>query len=228
MKTKYLGGLIVVLVVLFVFIIFSNSGTNVNTISVQEFEDLTNQENVFVINAHTPYVGEIEGTDLIAESWDNMISYENELPKDKSTPIAVYCRSGRMAETSAKQLLKMGYTNVYNLEGGMKGWQSSGRKLVQNVEETGETKEFNMIANNWDFIPNEIEVNLGDRVVLHVESVEGNHGIALFDFGVNEFLSQGEAVDIEFLADKQGTFSFFCNIPCGSGHGNMGGQLIVN
>ncbi|TKJ17923.1 sulfurtransferase [Candidatus Woesearchaeota archaeon B3_Woes] len=92
---------------------------------------LMENEDLFVINTHTPYIGEIDGTDLIAEDWDNMISYIDQLPKDKETPILVYCRSGRMAETSAEQLADLGYNNVYSLDGGMNAWQASGRNLVQ-------------------------------------------------------------------------------------------------
>ncbi len=219
-----LGLLVVILIFFFIF-----SNPNKTTlVDSNQFEQLISPEEVYVINAHTPYIGEIEGTDLNAYNWENMESYLDQLPEDKSTPIAIYCRSGRMSSISAHQLLELGYTNIYDLEGGMNAWQSSGRNLVQNVEETGEIKEFNLIANNWNFLSNEIEVNLGDRVILHVESVEGTHGIALADFGINEFINQGETVDIEFLADKQGTFSFYCNVPCGHGHSSMNGLFIVN
>ena len=46
-------------------------------------------------------------------------------------------------------------------------------------------------------------------------------------FNVSEMLEPGKTVSVEFVADKQGTFSFFCNVFCGSGHGNMKGTLIV-
>jgi rhodanese-related sulfurtransferase len=216
----------ILLILALIFLVKTPTG-NVTSIPPGEFESFIESEEVFVINTHTPYIGEIEGTDLIAEEWDNMILYQNQLPEDKDTPLAIYCRSGRMAQTSAKKLEEMGYKNIYNLEGGMNSWQSSGREIVQNIEETGEIKEFNIIANNWNFIPKEIEVNLGDRVILNIKSVEGSHGIALFDFGINEYLVPEDEVSVEFIADKKGVFNFFCNVPCGHGHSSMGGQLIV-
>lgn len=97
-----------------------------------------------------------------------------------------------------------------------------------NVQPTGEIKEFDIIAKNWEFSPSTIEVNLGDKVELHVESIEGTHGFAISDFGINERLVPGNDVHIDFIADKRGTFGFFCSVPCGSGHGGMRGQLIVN
>ena len=87
--------------------------------------------------------------------------------------------------------------------------------------------EIDMIAKQWLFEPDVITVNQGDTVKLHIQSIDVDHGIALLDFGVNEKLASGEAVDIEFVADKTGTFSFFCNVMCGQGHGDMTGQLIV-
>ncbi|MBL7058888.1 cupredoxin domain-containing protein [Candidatus Pacearchaeota archaeon] len=220
-----IGGLLVVILIF--FFVFLNPN-KINSVSSDQFEQLISSEEVYVINAHTPYIGEIEGTDLNAYNWENMDSYLDQLPEDKSTPIAIYCRSGRMSTISAHQLLELGYTNIYDLDGGMNTWQSSGRNLVQNVEETGEIKEFDIVANNWDFSPNKIEVNLGDQVILNIESVEGAHGIALYDFEINEFINQGDQITIEFIANKQGTFSFYCNVPCGHGHSSMNGLFIVN
>lgn len=40
---------------------------------------------------------------------------------DKNAPIFIYCRSGRRSVTAANILLKLGYTDVYNL-GGIIDW----------------------------------------------------------------------------------------------------------
>jgi cytochrome c oxidase subunit 2 len=158
-----------------------------------------------------------------------MESYINRLPEDKNAPIAIYCRSGRMSAISAQQLNDLGYANIYDLEGGMNAWQSSGRRLTNSqIEETGETKEFDIIAKKWEFSPETIEVNLGDKVLLHITSIDVAHGIYLSDFGINEQLPLDQTIDIEFIADKKGSFSFSCNVFCGMGHGSMKGQLIVN
>ncbi len=95
------------------------------------------------------------------------------------------------------------------------------------VQLTGQTKEIEITARNWEFVPETIEVNLGDRVELHIESVEGTHGFMLSEFGINERLEPYQDVHVDFIADKRGTFSFSCSVPCGSGHGRMTGQLIV-
>ena len=54
----------------------------------------------------------------------------DKLPKDTSTPIAVYCRSGRMSGVVADNLKAMGYQKIYDLDGGMNSWEESGRKII--------------------------------------------------------------------------------------------------
>ena len=99
--------------------------------------------------------------------------------------------------------------------------------LNSDVQPTGEVKEFDIIAKNWEFTPNTIEVNRGDKVKLHIKSIEGTHGFRLSEFGINEKLELNKDVSVEFVADKQGTFMFACSVPCGSGHIGMKGMLIV-
>lgn len=90
---------------------------------------LENKDFVFV-NTHIPYEGELEQT-------DQFIAFEaagpqrvNEYPADKSAKIVLYCRSGRMSTIVAQELVKAGYTNVWNLEGGMMAWEKAGYELL--------------------------------------------------------------------------------------------------
>ena len=124
-----LGGLF--LIALLLLFILSNPNKTI-LMNSNEFEQLISSEEVFVINTHTPYMGEIVGTDLIAEDWQNMESYLSQLPADKSTPIAVYCRSGSMSAVAAQQLKQMGYNAIYDLDGGMNAWQENGKNIIQN------------------------------------------------------------------------------------------------
>lgn len=41
---------------------------------------------------------------------------------DKETVIIVYCASGMRSADAAKELINLGYTNVYNLDGGLINW----------------------------------------------------------------------------------------------------------
>ena len=128
-KKIYLLGLIVIILIGTIY--FLNK-PKIKLINSEEFNKLKNSENVFVLNTHTPYEGEIEGTDFIIEDWEHIELYKNKLPEDKNTRILVYCRSGRMADSAAEQLLDLGYKNVYNLKGGMNAWKANGRELIFN------------------------------------------------------------------------------------------------
>ncbi len=108
----------------------SKTTSEIILLSPAEFEKIIQNESVFLLNTHTPYVGEINGTDLILEDWENVKGAMNKLPADLSQPIAVYCNSGRMSGEAVKQLKKMGYEKIYDLDGGMIAWENSGRKII--------------------------------------------------------------------------------------------------
>ena len=88
-------------------------------------------------------------------------------------------------------------------------------------------KEFKITAKQFQFEPETIEVSKGDKVRLIVTSMDVPHGIKIAEYGINERLDVGKPATIEFIADKEGTFTAFCSVFCGSGHSNMKGKLIV-
>ncbi len=96
----------------------------------QEFAARMEEPDAAVINVHIPYEGELEQTDAFIPY--DKIRGDSALPKDKNTPILLYCRSGNMSEEAGAVLHEDGYTNVAHLEGGMKAWEAAGHKLVHN------------------------------------------------------------------------------------------------
>jgi len=88
-------------------------------------------------------------------------------------------------------------------------------------------KEFSLIAQKFEFVPDTITVSRGDTVRMSIESVDVDHGITISAFGVNEYLESGETTIVEFVANKRGEFPFICSVFCGSGHGQMRGMLVV-
>jgi len=98
---------------------------------------------------------------------------------------------------------------------------------TEKINELGTVKSFVIIAKRFEFIPNNIQVNKGDRIILEITSEDVIHGFSIDKYGINEKIEPGETTIVEFVADKVGTFTFQCSIFCGSGHGGMIGNLIV-
>lgn len=71
------------------------------------------------INVHVPAIEiDLDGTDLAMPFNDLEVA---RLPSDRSTALAVYCRSGAMSAVAVRRLLDLGYTNVVELDGGTEG-----------------------------------------------------------------------------------------------------------
>ncbi len=100
------------------------------TLTIDEFgEILASQSDAYtVVNVHIPYEGEVEETDLQVP-YNDIDALTAALP-DKDAPIVLYCRSGRMSEEASRALVALGYTQVWDVPGGMVAWQSSGREIL--------------------------------------------------------------------------------------------------
>jgi len=53
------------------------------------------------------------------------------LAQYREKPVIVYCRSGHRSSGYCRMLRKQGFTSVYNLAGGVLGWQKSGLPLIR-------------------------------------------------------------------------------------------------
>lgn len=106
-----------------------NGGTYIN-IDSRQLKAILKDKDFVLVNVHIPFAGDIPNTDLsipydrIAES-----QYLAQLPDDKNAKIILYCRSGRMSQMATEKLVSLGYTNIWNLKGGMDGWERAGYEL---------------------------------------------------------------------------------------------------
>ena len=69
------------------------------------------------------------------------------LPTDKSTKIVVYCSLGIRSETVAHKLIEEGYTNVYNLYGGIFEWKNANFQVLDTLGNT--TEKVHTFSKNW-------------------------------------------------------------------------------
>lgn len=73
-----------------------------------------------------------------------------QLPSDKNTKIVVYCSLGIRSEDIAEQLKKKGFTNVYNLYGGIFEWKNQNNAVVNSEGiQTNKVHTFNKEWSKW-------------------------------------------------------------------------------
>jgi nitrous-oxide reductase len=81
------------------------------------------------------------------------------------------------------------------------------------------------------FNPDLIEVNKGDRVILHMTNIEqtpdATHGLGIPGMDINVSLDAGETTSVSFIADTPGSYSFYCTEFCSALHLEMQGWLLV-
>ena len=88
-------------------------------------------------------------------------------------------------------------------------------------EENSGVEEYTVKAFRYGYQPDTLTVKKGDLVKITIDNTDGTHGMRLQDFGVEDMEY------VEFTPDKTGTFTWYCNNFCGSGHSSMSGTLIV-
>ncbi|WP_298749709.1 Sec-dependent nitrous-oxide reductase [uncultured Arcobacter sp.] len=79
--------------------------------------------------------------------------------------------------------------------------------------------------------PERITVNKGDKVTIHMTNLERaqdeTHGFTVGGFDQHASLEPGETTTIEFIADREGVFPYYCTEFCSALHLEMMGYLMV-
>ena len=96
---------------------------------------LINRENALVIDvrATDEYVaGHLPDSRNIP--LDQLEARAVELDSKKDAPLILVCQTGARSAGACKQLEKLGFTRVNNLEGGIAGWRSAGLPLKKGAK----------------------------------------------------------------------------------------------
>ncbi|WP_048050921.1 rhodanese-like domain-containing protein [Methanosarcina soligelidi] len=132
------------LVILIAILIFAPRGgerpSGFTNVSVEGAKELLDEEDVFLLDVRTPSEFNsfhIESATLIpvtnssgsSLSSDKLLEARvDEVPENKK--ILVYCRSGHRSILASKILVNAGYSQVYNMEGGINAWTGAGYPVV--------------------------------------------------------------------------------------------------
>lgn len=103
-------------------------GGSYTNVTATELQDLLNKKDFTLVNVHIPFEGNLPKTDL-SIPFDTIGQNLSKLPGDKNAKLFLYCRSGRMSDIAARKLVKLGYTNIWNLDGGMVAWEQAGLQI---------------------------------------------------------------------------------------------------
>ena len=95
------------------------------------------------------------------------------------------------------------------------------------VQAAPQPKVIKIVAKRFDYTPGKITVKKGQPVMLELTSRDVVMGLNLPDFNVRGDMIPGKPTRVRFTPDKTGTFTFLCDIFCGSGHEQMQGTITV-
>ncbi|WP_430411622.1 rhodanese-like domain-containing protein [Kordia sp.] len=113
-------------------------------------EELIQKENIVLLDSREKIEFEtshIENAICVGYDKFKLKKIKKLLPKDKSKPIIVYCSLGIRSEDVAEKLKKAGYTNVYNLYGGIFEWKNKDNPVIDN--KGNETENVHTFNEDW-------------------------------------------------------------------------------
>ncbi len=124
---------------------------------------------------------------------------------------------------------------VYPQIGYDPGTMSAARNAVmggqEGIQRSGNQVTVRMTAIRSHFTPEYIRVRQGDRVTIHITSIEqahdATHGFGISKYNINLSLEPGESQTVTFVADQAGVFPFYCTEFCSALHLEMTGYLLV-
>jgi nitrite reductase (NO-forming) len=139
--------------------------------------------------------------------------------------------------------VKLGMSGTLQVNANSGSQHASDAHLAMSNPTSGKTVEFTLVSGLSDgkmvFIGKggeidgksnpELKVGVGDTVKVTLISGEGaQHNFYIDEFGVKsaDVTGQGNSVSVEFVADKEGTFAYYCAIP-GHRQAGMEGKIIV-
>lgn len=82
-------------------------------------------------------------------------------------------------------------------------------------------------AKRFDYTPGELTLKKGEPVILELTSRDVLMGFNLPDFDLRADMVPDKVTRVRFVPDKTGSFTFLCDIFCGTKHEEMNGRLTV-
>ena len=85
-----------------------------------------------------------------------------------------------------------------------------------------------LTVKRFEFSQKEIGLKKGQPVVIEITSLDVPHGFSVPDFNARaDIVLPGKVTRVKFTPDREGTFTYLCDIFCGTGHEQLEGRFIV-
>lgn len=101
----------------------------------------------------------------------------------------------------------------------------------ERIEVNGDVVDVYFTVMRSHFTPDVVEVNKGDTVRLHLTNIEttpdATHGFAIPSYNIECSIDPGEVLNVEFTADRHGSFAMYCSEFCSALHLEMQGWFLV-
>ncbi len=96
------------------------------------------------------------------------------------------------------------------------------------VRQVGDREyEVAMIAQTWQFVPNEVRVPVGSTVTFYITSRDVIHGFMIPRTNANVMVIPGQVAKVTVQFDEPGEYSLICHEYCGIGHQGMFARIFV-
>jgi len=88
-------------------------------------------------------------------------------------------------------------------------------------------KVIKILARRFTYSPDKITLTVGVPVLLQLTTADVLMGFSVPDLNARADVIPGKVARLRIVPDKTGTFTFLCDIFCGSGHETMNGTFTV-
>ena len=82
-------------------------------------------------------------------------------------------------------------------------------------------------ARRFEYEPSIITLHKGVPVDLELTSLDRDHGFKVPALGIRADVKPGQTTRVHLVPTQVGRFAFACDVFCGDGHEDMGGEIVV-
>ena len=110
----------------------SSTNEAIKKVDPVKFSEVVSQPGVIILDVRTPEefdAGHITNAININLEGSDFSSEVSKL--DKNATVAVYCRSGNRSGVATDQMAEIGFTDMYDMQGGIVDWEAAGGPVVK-------------------------------------------------------------------------------------------------